>query len=42
MLHIPLPRFALSTLIGFTAKGYVYASAVNNASYFGLIMTDIG
>jgi uncharacterized membrane protein YdjX (TVP38/TMEM64 family) len=28
MLHIPLARFALSTLVGFTAKGYVYATAM--------------
>ena len=32
MLRIPLPRFALSTLIGFTAKGYVYASAIRLAA----------
>ncbi len=32
MVHIPLPRFALSTLIGFTAKGYVYASAIRLAA----------
>jgi uncharacterized membrane protein YdjX (TVP38/TMEM64 family) len=32
MLHIPLARFALSTLIGFTAKGYVYASAIRLAA----------
>jgi uncharacterized membrane protein YdjX (TVP38/TMEM64 family) len=31
MLHIPLSRFALSTFIGFTAKGYVYASAIRLA-----------
>jgi len=32
MLHIPMPRFALSTLIGFTPKGYVYASAIRLAT----------
>lgn len=31
MLRLPLPGFALSTLIGFTAKGYVYASAIRLA-----------
>jgi uncharacterized membrane protein YdjX (TVP38/TMEM64 family) len=32
MLRVPLPSFALSTLIGFTAKGYVYASAIRLAA----------
>jgi uncharacterized membrane protein YdjX (TVP38/TMEM64 family) len=32
MLRIPLTRFTLSTLIGFTAKGYVYASAIRLAA----------
>jgi uncharacterized membrane protein YdjX (TVP38/TMEM64 family) len=32
MLRVPLTRFALSTLIGFTAKGYVYASAIRLAA----------
>ena len=31
MLSLPLPGFALSSLIGFAAKGYVYASAIRLA-----------
>jgi uncharacterized membrane protein YdjX (TVP38/TMEM64 family) len=32
MLRVPLTTFALSTLIGFTAKGWVYASAIRLAA----------
>jgi uncharacterized membrane protein YdjX (TVP38/TMEM64 family) len=32
LLHVPLPRFIVSTLIGFTAKSYLYASAIHHAA----------
>jgi uncharacterized membrane protein YdjX (TVP38/TMEM64 family) len=32
MLHIPLSRLILASLIGFSAKSYTYASAIHNAA----------
>lgn len=32
MLRVPMKRFLLSTLIGFTAKGYLYTSAIHHAA----------
>jgi uncharacterized membrane protein YdjX (TVP38/TMEM64 family) len=31
ILRVPLPRFFFSTVIGFTAKGYLYASMIHHA-----------
>lgn len=32
ILHVPMTRFLLSTIIGFTAKGYLYTSAIHHAA----------
>lgn len=32
MLNIPMPRFLISTIIGFAAKGFLYASAIHHAA----------
>lgn len=32
ILNIPLPRFIVSTLVGFTIKGYLYASMIRRAA----------
>jgi uncharacterized membrane protein YdjX (TVP38/TMEM64 family) len=32
ILNIPMPRFLLSTVIGFTAKGFLYTSAIHHAA----------
>lgn len=32
ILNVPMPRFLLSTIIGFTAKGYLYTSAIHYAA----------
>jgi uncharacterized membrane protein YdjX (TVP38/TMEM64 family) len=32
ILRVPLPRFFFSTAIGFTAKGYLYASMIHHAA----------
>lgn len=32
MLNIPMTRFLTSTIIGFTAKGYLYTSAIHHAA----------
>ncbi len=32
MLNIPMPRFLVSTIIGFTAKGFLYTSAIHHAA----------
>jgi len=32
MLRVPLPRFIISTIIGFTAKGYLYTAAIHHAA----------
>lgn len=32
ILQIPMTRFLVSTLIGFTAKGYLYTSAIHHAA----------
>lgn len=32
MLNVPMPRFLLSTIIGFAAKGFLYTSAIHHAA----------
>ena len=32
ILHVPMTRFLLSTIIGFTAKGYLYTAAIHHAA----------
>lgn len=32
MLNIPMPRFLISTIIGFAAKGFLYTSAIHHAA----------
>ncbi len=32
ILRVPMPRFIVSTIIGFTAKGYLYTSAIHHAA----------
>jgi uncharacterized membrane protein YdjX (TVP38/TMEM64 family) len=32
ILNVPMPRFLVSTIIGFAAKGYLYTSAIHHAA----------
>jgi len=32
ILHVPMTRFLVSTIIGFTAKGYLYTAAIHHAA----------